>query len=243
MQHKDLIIYLFKEYGEHGPADISRDPDHDNRFSVFVKIKRNSRGFQRPSKHKLNKISKQLEIKGLTISYILIDGEENDILATIKTALDYRFSEYLNNVFVNSTSDNVVVWIEPKRNITMQKQEEISEAAKDLLNAMNVIRFEIQYTNGASLATPTAVLSAIRLNAPASKEAITAHLRRRKLEVPSEEWMDRMLDRIRKSGRILRISETQEFALTLRGLTSLGSRKDRHSPDVLRALALAKRQR
>lgn len=242
MPHEELIIGHFQKEGISETPEINKNPESNNRYYVFVPVHRNKRGHQRPSKFKLNRISSNLNRVGIIIDFILVDGAENDVPATLKTALDYRFQSELSNLFVDSASKSIVIWIEPKRFLSPEKQDEIAEASSEILDAMGVAKYKIQFTTGANLATPTAVLTAIRHKSPVLKEAIIEHLKHRKLEVPNEEWMDRMLDRIRKSGRIVRLRSTGEFVLTLKGLTVLGSRKDRHSPDVVRALALARRE-
>ena len=65
-------------------------------------------------------------------------------------------------------------------------------------------------------------------------------LAKKQFAVPNRVWLNHALDRLRKAGAVIR-KKDGKFILTLKGLSSLGTLKNRLSPDVVRALAIARK--
>lgn len=234
------IVHDLENLGVIVEDGLVADPDDETVFYAFVFISTNERGQQSPSKHQLSRASKALEAKGFYVNYILLEGDDEAVEASVKVALEKRFPEEINNVFVNDKRTGFEVWVEPRKQLDESRYSEIENVISELLDLMNISKSRIFFTSTATLPTPTACLTAIRLLAPATLDAIIGNLNKRGLSVPSEQWMKRMLDRLRRSGRITRLTNGT-YVLTLNSLAILGSGKGRHSPDVKRALELARR--
>lgn len=221
-------------------AEPLQDPEVPSTYILHLEIARNESGHQRPSKRLLSEISELLTRKGILVKFILSEQGDLEVTATVKTVLDRRYSNFVRNVFVNLSADQKIVWIEPKQQIDPDTEGGIKKVVLDVLNSMGVGGYMVEFTTTVSLPTPTAVLARIRMRAPISKKRLIQVLIEDRFDIPNEDWIDRMLDRLRRGDLILRKKEDQSFVLTKKGLISLGSTKTRRSPDVVRALALAR---
>lgn len=242
MSKLELIRREFLDQGIAIERDIVSDPENVGRFSVFVQIARNSKGYQTPSKLKFKQIVERLRAQQVRVDLVLLDGSQKDVTASIKTALEARFSGVVGNVFANTNPTKFVVWIEPKKRLDESTQREVTQVVMDILRVLRIEDHQVQFTSASRLPTPTAVLNTIRTLSPVTEEDLVAQLIAANFEIPNRDWMSRMLDRLRRSGRIVRLSKSEKFALSLSSLKILGSRKNRHSPDIVRALALGRRK-
>ena len=85
------------------------------------------------------------------------------------------------------------------------------------------------------------LLRVLRHIAPADIGAIKAEAERKGKAIPSDDWLKRRMDQLRKNGLVVWVSG-DKYVLSLRALKRLGSTKNRLSMDVARMLALARRR-
>jgi hypothetical protein len=239
---KDRILAACKAENVEVIGELTNDPDTDGSFIAFIELRRDKRGYQRPSKLTLSKLSNTISDLNARIDFVLIQNKRIDMTSSVKTALEQRLPRLVNNVFINEKKSVFEVWIEPRQRLSEDEMRDVQSVVSELFSVLRVKNHRIIYTTSAKLPTPTSVLSAIRTLAPASPTQIEDFLKIKGFEIPNRIWTERMLDRLRRSERLLRLAQTQKYVLTLNTLKLLGSRKDRMSPDVVRALDLARRR-
>lgn len=222
-------------------GDPVQDASEENRFYVFIKITRNKLGFQRPSNYKLRRLSENFEKRNLHVAFIIVGDEGENVQATVKTILFRFFPDIVRNTFVASEDKGgVTVWVEPKKILTSKEEDTITSKTKDILQVLGIRLDAVKITSSENLPTRTACLNSIRLKSPLTQEELQMALIERNFHIPNEDWLSRMLDKLRRAGFILR-RENGQFVLTLSGLRSLGSAKNGRSPDISRALDIARR--
>lgn len=240
MSNENNISDELKASGISLVGDPVRDASEENKFYAFVKITRNKLGFQRPSNYKLRQLSENFEKRNLQVGFIVVEDEGGDVQASIKTTLFRFFPEIVRNAFVAFDHKSATVWVEPKKVLTREEEEAITSKTKELFQFLNLPLDAVRVTSSENVPTRTACLNSIRLNSPLTQEELKMALIKRGFHIPNEVWLSNMLDKLRKAGLILR-RENGQFVLTLSGLRALGSAKNRRSPDVSRALEIARR--
>lgn len=209
---------------------------------VFVKVHKDIENKQRPSNKKLSEVKDVLRLKGHKIEFVLIDAVARDLEAGLRATLLRAHGDDLRNVFLSVIGRRATLWIDPKRHLSDAIVDAIRRRASVLLEAGNIDLEAIESTVGSNLPTNTACLQTLRQIAPASMELLKAVLIERRLNIPSDDWLRRRLDSLRKAGSVVR-NEDGTYALSGMALRSLGSGKGRASPDVKRVLAIARRRR
>lgn len=207
---------------------------------VFVKARISNSGRREPTSFALNSITKAAVEIGFRVSFVLIDGEREDLDSSIKTMLVGKFPELVRNSFSTFNGKLADVWIEPKQVLEITQRTEIESAVSNFLGFLDVTAKSVNFTQAENIPTPTALLRSIRTLAPCSVEEITTALSKKEFTVPNRVWLNHAMDKLRKSGFVLR-KKNGQFILTLKGLTALGTSKNRQSPDVTRALAMARK--
>lgn len=219
-------------------GNLLQDPSDQDKYYAFVKIARDPDGRQYPSNFKLNKISAQLNSKGVELSFVLIEDENQDLQASVKTALFRLFPELVRNAFASLHDEKITVWVEPKVALNRVQKTNIEKTIVSFLAFINVKLEAVHFTSSENIPTMTACLNVIRLKSPIKIENISDELLVRGFHIPNIKWLSKLLDKSRKSGLIIR-KKDESFALTLSGLKALGSEKHRSSPDIRRALEIA----
>ena len=221
-------------------GDLVQDASEEKKFYVFVRVTRNKFGFQRPSNYKLRKLSENFEKRNLQVAFIISGNEGEDIQSSVKTTLFRFFPEIVRNAFVSLDHESATVWVEPKKVLTREEEEAIGSKTKEILQVLGIRLNAVMITSSENVPTRTACLSSTRVKSPLTQEELKTALIERNFHVPHKDWLSNMLDKLRKSGLILR-RENGQFMLTLSGLRALGSEKNRRSPDISRALDIARR--
>ncbi len=236
---KDVEAEL-EESGLNLAGAVIEDAGNNGSFFAFVEIERGPDLKQTPSNYLLNLIAADFKKREINLSFVLVEKGSEDIQGSIKTILFRSFPEAIRNSFTTFDGNKASVWIEPKRLVTDNEEKEIEEKIREFLNILNITLASIRVTTSVNLATPTAVLRTLRIAAPVSGADLRLLLTAKGFVVPNEAWLSHLLDRLRKSQKVIR-QKNGHYALTLDGLKSLGSEKRRNSPDVIRALDLSKR--
>jgi len=217
-----------------------QDASSTNRFYVFVEATRNKFGFQQPSNYKLRRLSEKFSKRDLDVNFIILEGGQNDIQATVKATLSRSFPDMFRNAFVSFGHKSATVWVEPKKVLTKEEEELVICKTNELLAFLKIPLDAVKITSSENTPTRTACLNVIRRKAPLTQKELQTALISDGFHIPNEEWLSRMVDQQRKAGHLVR-QKNGQIVLTLSGLNALGSSKNRRSPDIARALDIAKR--
>lgn len=213
----------------------------NDKYYVFIYIKRGGDGKQSPSNQSLKKIKNELEKIGILIDYILIDENRSDIESGMRATLLISFPSIVRNAFITSKGNKYTVWVDLKKAALSDAEgRDVAEKASAYLENMGLVFEGLQLANGANVPTRTAILGMLRIIAPADVERLVSKAEEEGFERPPIEYMSRHLDALRKSKLVLRKKDAS-YALTARALKMLGSSKRRNSPDIQRVLDLARR--
>lgn len=217
-----------------------QDSSQENRFHVFIEVSRDVKGSQDPSNFKINTQAKKFEQAGFEVAFVLIENEKEDIQASIRSILFRFYPDIVRNSFLSFEKELASVWIEPKKTLSIEEKDSLTSKVKELLQVLETPLEEVRFTSTENVPTRTACLNSIRLKSPVTQEELQSVLIERGFSIPSEGWLSKMLDGLRRSGLILR-KKNGQFTLTLSGLNALGSGKGRRSPDIARLLDLSRR--
>lgn len=242
MPRKSEVEALILENGIELAGPIASNQDEDPTYLAFVKTKILPNKKRKPSAFELNNISKKAIKTGIRLSFVLIEGERDDLDGSIKTMLLGKFPEIIRNSFSTFAGEAADIWIEPKRVVDENQREEIENSISSFLGFLNITVKSVNLTQTENIPTPTAILRVVRVLAPCSVDEIILYLSKKDFSVPNNVWLNHSMDKMRKSGLVFR-KKNGQFILTLKGLTSLGTSKNRLSPDVTRALAIAQKGR
>lgn len=242
MADSDEIARIIVEAGVALAGTVVADPDGGGLHHAFVNATLDETGRRRPSSFLLNQLADRLlKEYGHNVTFVIVEGSENDVDATVKTLLFRRYSDLVRNSFTATDSGKSNIWIEPKRGLVEEETTEIRRSLEELFDLLSISITGVWFTNSKNVPTQTAIIKAIRIISPCDIDKISAELVLRGFEVPNVKWMNHSLDRLRKSGIIHR-SVDGTYAVTMKGLGGLGTYKNRSSPDVVRALALGRRR-
>lgn len=233
------ITQNLEENGISLVGNLAQDATETNTFYAFIEAKQGKDGKQEPSNYKLRKISESFAEGHVSILFIIVLDDRENIQASLKSALFRFFPEIVRNVFVSSEKKDFLVWVEPKKALTEDEKNDIQLKVNEVLKVLELKPSAVKFTSSENLPTKTACLNLIRLKSPISQAGLETELANRGFHIPSEEWLSNILDNLRKSGFLLRKRNAQ-YALTLEGLKNAGTRKNKRSPDVTRALDITK---
>lgn len=239
MDKKSAIESALKVNGISYSGRLAEDIFDDKRFYVFIDVLRNSENLQVPSNKKLNDIKSEIALLGVNVEFILTDATKRSIEDGLRASMLHSFPEAIRNSFLTMSGSKAHVWLVPKLAITDDLLKAITKKVGIYLTLFDIEDFSVELTSEANLPSKIVCLTVIRNNSPVSLETIVATLRSRLFIVPSEDWMSRMLDVLRRNGLIIR-SKGGLYSLSLAGLKALGTSKGRRSPDITRILALAR---
>ncbi len=241
-QEELALVELLRRRSVEIVGRIVEDQAGNGRYFVFVSVSRDSANKQVPSNRTLRQISEEALRAGISVEFVLTDSRQLDVEAGLRATLLHSFGQLIRNVFLQLERGRAIVWIDPKVEIEERAIAAMEEKASLCLKQVGFEFLEIASTKNESLPSKLVCLRAIRLMSPVLAGDLIKKLKSDGFVVPSDEWMNRRLDALRKSGQIVR-ETTGRYMLTLAGLQGLGSRKDRNSPDVARMLAVARNGR
>lgn len=87
---KDRILAACKAENVEVIGELTNDPDTDGSFIAFIELRRDKRGYQRPSKLTLSKLSNTISDLNARIDFVLIQNKRIDMTSSVKTALEQR---------------------------------------------------------------------------------------------------------------------------------------------------------
>lgn len=219
-------------------GEVIGDPDNPKKLFATILISRDAEGKQQPTKLRLNEARSYFEGREISLHFILYDTATSDLETGLRATLMLVFPS-LRNVFCSINDGRASVWVEPKVQLKEIEFNEIKIHTKSFFQLVGIHLEVIQSTSEERIPTKTAMLDSVRIIAPTDRAALTERLRAKNFVVPSEDWLKRRLDSLRKSGAIV-VGADGKISLSLRTLRSLGTKKNARSPDITRLLALAR---
>lgn len=217
----------------------STDPDSSGVAHVFIEIGRDSRNRQIPSNSTLLEAKAELLGLGHRVEFVLVDTKTRDLETGLRATLLMKYGQLVRNAFMSVEGQHITVWLDSKRALDTEEVASLTKTAELLLSAAGLGVVNVQtLSEGSNVPTNTSCLAMLREIAPATALRLSEKLREAGLVVPSDDWMGRKLDLLRKHGAIVR-NPDGTFVLSAKSLSTLGTRKNRASPDIRRMLALA----
>jgi len=221
-------------------GSIIQDSTNERHFFVYVSVSRDGRDRQHPSNGLLKKIEEDLKTQGVTLEFFLSDNKSQDVEGGLRATLLHSFGQDIRNVFLSIDKKSARVWLDPKRELTSATLTAIQEKTKIYFKEVDLELSSLLTTSNEGLPGKIACLKAMRQLSPVSLADLHAELIRREFSIPSEDWLRRRLDVLRKNGLIVRMADSN-YSLSQLALAKLGTKKTRDSPDVSKLLALARK--
>lgn len=236
------IASLLQAEGISLAGEPIKDSGVEGHFFVYVSTNRDSENRQIPSNRILNKARDMLAENGVHVEFLLTDAYAQDIEAGLRATLLHAFGDYVRNSFLSMNDGSANVWIEQKKTLEDEVKVQIERKIHLFVEDFDIKVDTISTTNNENLPTKFALLKSLRQIAPASVMELKHFLVSRQFVVPSDDWLNRRLDALRRAGAVVRVS-TGTYSLSLQTLQNLGTEKNGHrSPDVSRLLALARKR-
>ncbi|KEO85428.1 hypothetical protein EH30_12960 [Erythrobacter sp. JL475] len=220
-------------------SDLVPNPDVEYGVYIPLSIVRVS-GKAKPTQKEIIDLKNDLVAAGIAPEFILVDRKLQSLESDIRTSLLTSLPDFVRNAFLTLDKGTAEVWIEEKHSLTVEQKTSLENIVGKCLEIQNIENKQVYYVGEQSLASNTEILSLIRKNAPIDISGLNAALTELNFPVPSLDWINRKLDALRKADAIISLPD-RSYALTASSLHKLGTRKDRHSPDITRLLALARR--
>ena len=240
MSRLDEIAKAFNDRGIDLAGSVVKDLDA-NRHLVFVSVDSDDEGTQIPSIRALSKVERAVEEEFGAVTVVPVRRADDGISPSIKTMLFRKYPNQIRSVFSSVDRKSVSVWVETKSPTTKERSDEMKEAVAEFIGYFHLELIDFINASELNLPSETTCIGAIRKLAPVTVPDISAELKRLGFEIPGEQWIGKILDRWRKNKLIHRKANGQ-FVMTVQGLKALGSKKNRRSPDVRRALDMARRE-
>ncbi|NDU92824.1 MAG: hypothetical protein G3I10_09505 [Ferrovum sp.] len=220
-------------------AAIIEDSSAPGHYFVRVAVTRDARNRQKPSNKKLNEARQTLAKAGFGVDFLLNDSQTQDIEAGLRATILHGYGAQIRNVYMSTRGKSANVWLDPKRTLDQAILKKIGDSSKRYLSVFGIDLGSLAITTGQDLPGVLPCLRTLRQIAPADIPDLSNKLVQRGFKVPSDDWLKRRLDLMRRSGQVLRV-EGSRYVLTMEGIRKLGTTKNRTSPDIARLLALAR---
>lgn len=165
---------------------------------------------------------------------------QNDWL--IKCLLERHFPSAFSSVIVSSTSKTVlVVWLELAEGQNPPSAQAVEDLITRATELFQLPKPAIEYSERVELPSEPQILRALKICAPADAENLSRAFWSVPIAQREIHWLDKRLDSLRRRKFLTR-SKTGHYSLTELGLFSVPRGRSRGNTDVLRALALTKKQ-
>lgn len=241
MEVPNRIRELLAAHGAELAGELVANPGIPNGIYLPLRLSRDTSGRQLPSHRDLANLRSDLAGAGFSAEFLLIDREARSLEDSLRASLISSFPELVRNSFLTMTDGAANIWVDNKREISDEDAARITSAINEYRKLSSFKRFKVHFITEESLATNTEILALIRKLAPVGCDGIESALSERGFSVPSLDWINRKFDAMRKAGLVVRLSNGT-YVLTAHALHRLGTLKNRHSPDISRLLALARRR-
>jgi hypothetical protein len=247
VNHDERVASVLAEFEIALQGMVRQSLNADSGYFVYIKIDRDSANRQTPSNVKLQKAKEVLRQSGVVVEFLLNDSTINDVESGLRATLLHRFPRHVRNVFVSVERTSAAVWVDPKPG-AVDVFYDIESVIKIYLEQFEFELKSIVFTVDANLPTNLFIIKIVRLLSPAPLNLIRDKLQEHDFSIPSDDWLKRKLEVLRKHGLLVWIRPDQGgtngdaplYALSLKALRSLGAIKARSSPDITRLLAFAR---
>lgn len=241
MSEKVDISAILEREGVSVLGTVIRDSGGGDHSFVYIPVHRNGDGHQVPSNRSLHRVRDVLKDQGIVVEFILTDAQTQNIEAGVRATLLHAFGDDIRNVFLSmETRGSAIVWVEQKNEIQAPMKLAIAKKAAIFLKEVELELKSVLVTNDENLPGKLAFLKAVRQVSPADLPSLTSELMSRGFSVPSDDWLKRKLDTLRKSEAIVRLG-SGHYVLLSKTVEALGTVRAGRSPDVSRLLALARK--
>lgn len=197
------------------------------------------------SRRQMRSLAKAIERDlGIGVEFLISKGQvQEEIEAGLSALLTTRFKGEIQECFVSFVENDVVeVWLERVANSSQENADTIKSVIKNYLKLFGIKLGAIRWTaSGEPLPSTVAILRELKIIAPAPPFELAQRLRDRNFQVPSDSWIEKKLDAIRKQKLVVR-SANETYTLTEGGLRTVPPGKGRLGSDVARGLALGRRK-
>lgn len=230
---------LIEEIGLRPVGPVVEDPDVKNGFLAFIKVSQGEGGNQNPSKKQVDSALKAVEKTGALLKLAFLNDREALLNTTVNSMLEKKFPGKHGNAVVSVSGTEASVFLDTDDSTTDDDQEGMRSALIELLGYMVIDDVKVVFSRTLRLPTATTCLLSVRRYGPLSKESLVERFLQRGLDRPTETWTENTLDKLRKKGLVHRRTD-KRYIMTLKGLNATGTRRDRLSPDISRALELSR---
>jgi hypothetical protein len=232
IESKDVVLT--------GP--IILDHSDNTQYLAFIQSSEDKNRKRIPSNFLLSNLIAEANLSGISLKFIRVENNENNLDASLKIILlGKKYNSIVRNSFAVLVNNKANIWIEPKINLSENQKESILSEIDKFLDLFEIKKDQISFTNLENIPSSTAILKNLRIIAPCKIGVINARLKEKNFFVPNDIWLNHALDKLRKSGHLVRRKDGCYF-LSIATLNSLGTEKSGQSPDIIRMLALPKRQ-
>jgi len=218
-----------------------QNPDKHDSYLIFLRLSYNKDGNAVPSKRKMDIALKHLESKGIEVNVALIDEKASDLDRAVAALLAEKFFASAQSSVFSLARGEGLISINLSEGVGDAEIAEMEQAVREFLKLLGISTLRFIFLTPRPAATTTAFIGMLRKHAPVSLDKLGQELVKAGFEQPTEAWMRRTLDRWRKKGVLYRRSD-KRFVLTLAGLNQFGTKRNRTSPDITRALAAARQE-
>ncbi|WP_306258658.1 hypothetical protein [Pararhizobium sp. IMCC21322] len=233
---------VFNELISKGLKPVGRvveNPDKENSFLVFLRTSYDNDGRPHLSKRLISSIVGNFERENITLIITFLDEKALELDAAVTAMLSSKFPEAVVNSIVSLENGEGLVSIDLSDQALDTDTVTIEQTIREFLGFLGVEKLEFIFSTPLPLSTVTACIGMVRKHAPITAEDLTQKLVDAGFAKPSATWLNSTLDRWRKDGFLHRRTD-KRFILTLAGLKHVGTRRNRTSPDISRALAIGR---
>lgn len=234
MLDANAISKLIEHHNIDGAGSIISNPDDPTHYYIPIVVTGDG-----VSRQKLNTLKKTLYEEGIIVNFLVIHESKLDVEIGIRASLTASFPDYVRNAFLSNMEEAATVWIDQKISLSKEQSNAIETHVLKIVDLYGIKEATVGWLREGHVATKFELLGSIRQLAPVNCAALMEYLKARHFDVPSEDWINRKFDLLRKEGFLIRRAD-RRYVLTIHALKSLGTQKNRNSPDLRRLLALAR---
>ena len=167
---------------------------------------------------------------------------QEGLLAALNCSLGGAFSDCLASVDTETRKRTAEIWVTPKKEMSprfIAKAERIAAGYLSLVD-FHLGSFNLTVLHSLPATIPT-ILRCVKVTEPVSAERLKGELKKLGFSVKPPPWLAHQLDNLRQRKLLIR-NNRKCYSLTWLGLQSVPVARGRHSSDVARALALARKK-
>ena len=168
------------------------------------------------------------------------------VILALAEALQTTLGDNLIDLTLASESEDkvdVVLFVRSENDTTTPElQKAVKRKLTSFLESYDLVLSRYFFTELADgEPTPPQILRVVYTLAPATPEEIAAALEAERVPPPTLRWLKTQLDSLFRLGMLV-WEKPGFYSLTAKGSSNLPARKGRNSPDIKRALALARKK-